>query len=100
MSMTSMKVSGYKKQLNAKIDEYRADIDKLKAQVSKTDGELQVRYANQVSDLESRLETLVEVKDRFAESTDAALADLEASAEEIKNDLKSALDRAKSAISS
>lgn len=98
MSMTSMKVSGYQQQIGAQIDEYKAEIDKLKAQVNKADGELQVRYADQVSDLETRLAALSKTKDDLADAGESAWEDMKDGIERAKADLKTALDRAANAF--
>lgn len=93
MSMTSMKVSGYQQKINAQIDEYKAEIDKFKAKVNQADGELQVRYANQLSDLEARLVALTEARDNLIEAGEGAAEDLMQSVEQLKDDVKSALDK-------
>ena len=93
MSMTSMKVSGYQQQISAQIDEYKADIDKLKAQINKADGNLQVKYADQVSDLETRLTALIKAKDDLKNASELAWDDVKDSVENAKKDLKSALEK-------
>ena len=92
MSMTSMKVSGYQQQFGAEIDEYKVEIDKLKAQINKADGELKVKYANQVSDLETRLAALIKTKEDLKDAGESAWTEMKEGLERAKADLKTALD--------
>jgi len=93
-----MKVSGYQQQINAQIDEYKAGVDKLKAKLSKADGEMKVKYADQVSDLETRLSALVKARGDLKNAGDSAWEDVKESVENAKNDLESALRRTMNAF--
>lgn len=99
MSMTSVKVDGYEKQLSAQIDEWRAEVEKLRAQANQKEGEVRVRYANQISHLEAHLDKLQDMKKKMKDATDQAWGNIKSSVDQTQKDLKMALDRVVSDLS-
>jgi septal ring factor EnvC (AmiA/AmiB activator) len=73
----------YEKKLHAQLDEWRADIDKLKAKTEKAQGDAQLEYEKQIKELKSMQN---EAKDKLSE--------LEAAGEDAWEDLKAGIDRA------
>ncbi|MDX1705726.1 hypothetical protein [Pseudidiomarina sp.] len=48
----------YEKKYEAQIEEWRAELDQLKAKVKKASGEAEVKYRNKIDELEDKLEAL------------------------------------------
>ncbi|MFZ0483675.1 MAG: coiled coil domain-containing protein [Desulfobacterales bacterium] len=91
----SMK-EAYKKKLEAQFDEWKVEIDKLKAKANKAEADAQIKYHKQIENIrvkqEAVREKLVELKD----SGDGAWEDLKAG---LDNAMKNLGDAIKTATS-
>lgn len=78
----SMKTA-YEKKLRAQLDEWSADIDKLKAKVKGAEADAQLQYNEEIAKLQS-------MRDR----ADTKLSELEAAGDSAWEDLKSGVESA------
>lgn len=82
--------------LQARLDEYRAEIDRLKALADRAGAEIQLEYYKQIESLRENQEVAKTKLDEFKSAGDGAWEDLKDGVESAWNDLGEAL---KSAIS-
>lgn len=78
----SMK-DAYEKKLQSQLDEWRADIDKLKAKADAAEADTQLEYYKQIEELRSMQDTASE-----------KLVELKDASDDAWEDLKAGLDRA------
>lgn len=94
----SMK-DAYEKKLQARLDEWRADIDKLKAKADAAEGETQLEYYKQIEDLRTRQDAAAEKLNELKAASDDAWEDLKAGLDSawdsLSNSMKSAASRFK-----
>lgn len=82
----------YRKKMQAQLDEWKADLDKLRAKASRASADAQLKLNKQLRELEGKLE---KGKATLAELADAG----EDAWESFKDGVESAWDSLKSAIS-
>jgi len=85
----------YQQQLQAKLDEWQAEIDKLRAKAQAAKADAQVEYNKQIEDLQGKQD---DAKQRLAElqqSGEGAWEELRAGIEKSWNDLGEAVSAAK-----
>lgn len=94
----SMKES-YEKKLQAQLDEWSADIDKLKARADKAEANVQIAYYKQVDELRSLQKTasqkLADLKDAGDDAWEELKASIEKTWDKLGHELKSAISRFK-----
>ena len=78
----SMK-EAYKKKLEAQFDEWKVEIDKLKAKANKAEADAQIKYHKQIENIRTKQEAVQE-----------KLVELKGSGDEAWEDLKAGLDNA------
>lgn len=86
----------YEQKLQAQLDEWKADIDKLKAKANEADADAQIEYYNQIDELRAMQETARNKLTELKESSDDAWEDLKAGIESARTSLGNALKSAKS----
>jgi ElaB/YqjD/DUF883 family membrane-anchored ribosome-binding protein len=91
----SMK-EAYEKKLQAQLDEWGAEIDKIKAKADKAEADAQLDYYKQIEELQSMQQEASEKLAELKEAGDDALEDLKAGIQSTWDSLSKAL---KSAIS-
>ncbi len=92
----SMK-EAYEKKLQAQLDEWGAEIDKLKAKADKAETDAQLNYYKQIEELRSMQEAsskkLVELKEASDDAWEDLKAGIETAWDSLGNALKSAISR-------
>jgi uncharacterized coiled-coil DUF342 family protein len=68
----------YEKKLQSQLDEWSAEIDKLKAKASAADAEIQLKYYKQLEELRSMQEAAYKKLNELKEASDDAWEDLKA----------------------
>ena len=71
----------YEKKIQAQVDEWNAEIEKLKAQASQVRADMQINYNNQIEELQQR-----------KKSVNKKLTQLKQASEESWEDLKAGID--------
>ena len=94
----SMKES-YEKKLQAQLDEWSADIDKLKARADKAEANVQIAYYKQVDELRAMQKTarqkLADLKDAGDDAWEELKTSIEKTWDKLGHELKSAISRFK-----
>lgn len=94
----SMK-EAYEQKLQAQLDEWSAEIDKLKARADSADADAQLEYYKKIEELRSMQETaankLTELKDAGENSWEDLKAGIDSAWDSLGNALKSAASRFK-----
>lgn len=89
----------YEQKLQAKLDEWSADIDKLKAKADSAEADLQLEYYKQIEELRSMQETaadkLIELKDAGDDTWEDIKAGVESTWDSLGNALNSFASRFK-----
>jgi len=89
----------YQQKLEAQLDEWKADINKMKAKADKADADTQLAYYKQIEELRSKQESAQEKLKALKEAGDDAWEDLKAGMDSawdsLGNALKSATSRFK-----
>ena len=88
--------TAYEKKLQAQIDEWRAEIDKLKAIADQAEAETQIEYNQQIDKLSSYENMANRKLAEIREAGDDAWKDLKSGAENAMKSLESALKSAAS----
>jgi hypothetical protein len=87
----------YQQKLEAKLDEWRAEIDKLRAKGRQADADAQIQLDRQVEDLEKRQEAARRKLEELRSTSEDAWQDLKSGIEKAWDDLgnavRSAVDR-------
>lgn len=91
----SMK-DAYEKKLKAQLDEWGADIDKLKAKAEKAEVEAQLEYYKSIEELRSMQLAANEKLNELGEASDDAWEDLKAGVENAWDSLGKAVNNATS----
>jgi multidrug resistance efflux pump len=91
----SMK-EAYEKKLQAQLDEWGAEIDKLKAKADKAEADAQLEYYKQIEDLRSMQQAANEKLAGLKEASDNAWEDLKAGIDSAWDSLGNALKLAAS----
>lgn len=94
----SMK-EAYEKKLQAQLDEWSLEIDKLKTKADKADAEAQLEYYKQIEYLRSMQEKsnqkLLELKDASDDAWEDLKAGIDSASDSLSQALKSAISRFK-----
>lgn len=94
----SMK-DAYEQKLQAQLDEWGAEIDKLKAKADNAEADAQLEYYKQIEELRSMQETatnkLAELKDAGDDAWEDLKAGIDSAWDSLGNSLKSAASRFK-----
>ncbi|MFO7750683.1 MAG: coiled coil domain-containing protein [Desulfobacteraceae bacterium] len=92
----SMK-EAYEKKLQGKLDEWNAEIDKLKAKADSAEADAQLEYHKQIEELRSMQQAASEKLDELKEAGDDAWEDLKAGMdiawESLNSSIKAAVSR-------
>ncbi len=88
--------AAYEKKLQAQLDEWAAEIDKLKAKADAAEGNAQVEYYKEVENLQSKKNEANEKLTELKHSSDHAWEDLKAGLDNAWHSLGSALKTASS----
>ena len=91
----SMKDS-YQQKLQAQLDEWSADIDKLKARADKADADVKLEYYVQIEELREKQETAKDKLSELMDASDDAWEDLKAGVESARFVLGEAVSKATS----
>jgi len=91
----SMK-DAYEKKLQSQLDEWSADIDKLKAKADNAEADTQLEYYKQIEELRTMQETADEKLAELKDSSDDAWEDLKAGVENAQDSLAHAMKSAAS----
>jgi uncharacterized coiled-coil DUF342 family protein len=82
----------YEQKIQAQVDEWDAEILKLKAQASKTTAEVQINMNNQIKELRKKKEAVNEKLTQLKEASEDSWVDLKAGIEEGLDLLKTTVD--------
>ncbi|MEC9491135.1 hypothetical protein [Flexistipes sp.] len=91
----SMK-KAYEKKLQGKLDEWSAEIEKLKAKADSAEADAQLEYYKQIEELQSMQEAVSKKLDELKEAGDDAWEDLKAGMDNAWDSLSSAIKSATS----
>lgn len=86
----------YEKKLQAQLDEWSAEINKLKAKAEKAEAEAKIDYEKQIEELQAMQKTAYKKLDELQKAGDAATEDLKTG---VENAFKAFNDALKSATS-
>jgi uncharacterized coiled-coil DUF342 family protein len=86
----------YEKKLQAKLDEWNAEIDKLKAKANSAEADAQLEYNRQIDELRTKQNEAQKKLDELKEASEDAWKDLKAGIENAWDSLGSSI---KSAVS-
>ena len=86
----------YQSKLEAQLDEWTAEINKMKAKADKADADAQLEYYKQIEELRSKQETAQEKLEELKEAGEDAWEDLKAGMENAWNSLGNAMKSATS----
>lgn len=86
----------YIKKLKGQLDEWSADIEKLKAKAGKAEGEAELKYHKQMEALREKQDKAREKLDELEQASEDAWEDLKAGVESAWASLKEAVTSAKS----
>ena len=90
------KKEAYQQKLEAQLDEWKADINKLKARADQADADTQLAYYKQIEELQSKQESAREKLKGLKEAGEDAWEDLKAGMDSAWNSLSQALKSATS----
>ena len=91
----SMK-EAYKKKLEAQFDEWKVEIDKLKAKADKAEADTQIKYHKQIENIRAKQEAVREKLVALKDSGDEAWEDLKAGLDNAMKNLGDAIETATS----
>ena len=91
----SMK-EAYKKKLEAQFDEWKVEIDKLKAKANKAEADAQIKYHKQIENIRTKQEAVREKLVELKDSGDEAWEDLKAGLDNAMKNLGDAIKTANS----
>ncbi len=86
--------NAYEQKLQAKLDEWKADIDKLSAKAEQAEADTKLEYQKQVEDLKKRREDMRERLGELKKSGDSAWEDVKAGIENAWTSLEDAMRKA------
>lgn len=90
------KKEAYEKKLKSQLDEWSADIDKLKAKADSAEGDAQLEYYKQIEELRSMQDDAGKKLDELKEAGDGAWEDLKAGLDSAWDSLSNSVKSAKS----
>lgn len=86
--------NAYQKKLQAKLDEWQADIDKMMAKAKQASADSQIKYEKQIEELRARRDEMAEQLEKLQKSQSAAWLDMKAGAEKAWDDMNTAMRKA------
>ena len=86
----------YEQKLDAQLDEWKADIDKLSARASQAEGEAQIQLNETVEKLQAQQQIAQHKLEKFRDAGDEALDDLKSGLDIAWKNLGKAIDSATS----
>ena len=86
----------YEKKLQAQLEEWSADIDRLKAKATDLEGDAQLEYNRRIKDLKSMRDAAAERLDELRAAGNGAWEDLKGGVDEAWTELEEAFLKAKS----
>ena len=90
------KKEAYEKKLKSQLDEWGADIDKLKAKADSAEGDAQLEYYKKIEELRSMQDDATKKLDELKEVGDGAWEDLKAGLDSAWDSLSKSVKSAKS----
>lgn len=93
------KRDAYQKKLEAQLDGWNADINKLKAKAENADAEARIKYYSQLDELKEKRNAASDKLDELKEASDQAWEDIKAGVESAWKDLDESVRRARSNFS-
>jgi len=84
----------YQQKLNAKLDEWNADINKLKAKADSAEADVKLEYHEQIENLKEKQTAAEQKLNELTQASDAAWEDLKAGTESAWNSLGNAVQNA------
>jgi uncharacterized coiled-coil DUF342 family protein len=88
----------YRQKLQAQLDQWSAEIDKIKARADKADADVKLEYSEQIEDLRVKQQAAKEKLAGLLSASDDAWEDLKAGVESAWLTLGEAIDRAAARI--
>jgi archaellum component FlaC len=86
------KKEAYEQKIQAQVDEWNAEILKLKAQAAKARADMQISYNSQIEELQQKKESVSEKLTQLKEASEESWEDLKAGIEEGLDLLKTTID--------
>ena len=93
------KRDAYQQKLQAQLDEWSADIDKLKAKTNKASAQAQIEHKEQIADLQSKREDAVKKMQQLQQAGEDSWEEMRSGLEAAWNDLAVAVKSARSKFS-
>ncbi|OOV88367.1 coiled coil domain-containing protein [Oceanospirillum linum] len=88
------KKEAYQQKVEAQLDEWKADIDKLKSKADQANASAQVEYYEQIEQLKTKQEAVSSKFEELRNSSDDAWSDVKSGLELAKESLSEAMDSA------
>jgi chromosome segregation ATPase len=86
--------SAYRQKLEARLDQWRADIDKLEAKAAELGADARIEYQNQVEELRQKQDQTREKLEELDKASDESWEDLKGGFEKAWDDLGTAVKNA------
>ncbi|MGR3314064.1 hypothetical protein [Roseovarius indicus] len=86
----------YKQKYEAKLEEWQAEIDKLRAQAKGASADSQIDYEKQLDELRQRRDEMQAQVEKLKSSQGEAWTDMKAGAEKAWTEMSSAMEKARS----
>lgn len=86
--------NAYRQKLEARLDQWRAEIDRLQAKAAEADADARIEYDRQIEDLRGRQADAQSRLEEFDSASDEAWTDLKGGIEQAWNDLGTAVKKA------
>lgn len=84
----------YRQKLQAQLEQWSAEIDKLKARAEKADADIRLEYFEQIEDLKVKQQAATDKLDELMSASDDAWEELKAGVESARFTLGEAVERA------
>ncbi|HKL54932.1 MAG: sll1863 family stress response protein [Roseovarius sp.] len=84
----------YQQKLNARLDEWKAEIEKMQAKAKSAEADAQLQYQEYIEDLKKRRANLEKELEELRDTQTAAWNDLKAGADKAWNAMSEAMDDA------
>lgn len=88
--------AAYEQKLKAQLDEWSAEIARMKAKADKADADAQLRFHDQISELQDKQQDVRKKLDELQNSGESAFDDLKAGIESAWHSMGKALEKAQS----
>lgn len=84
----------YQQKLQAKLEEWRAEIDRLKARAKEAEADAQVRHRQEIRDLQAKREALKKEWSRLQQSSGDAWQEVKSGADKAWSELSTSIQHA------